>query len=87
MKKYSFGKNYEYIDDYINNAEAQGKVLLYQMLIAIKEELIKKDKEISKFRGQYLKDRRFIKQRLAWIERQDLKIKALRNKLRDHGVK
>ena len=85
--KNPFGENYEYVDDYINNALNNGHALLYQMLIDMKEAMIKKDQEIDKLRGQYLRDHRFIKKKLEWIEKQNVKIITLRNKLREHGVK
>lgn len=85
--KNPFGEKYEYIDDYIDNALQEGRPLLYQILLDMKKVMIEKDIEIEKLRSQYLKDRRFIKKRLAWIEKQDIKIKILRNKLREHGVK
>jgi hypothetical protein len=85
--KNQFGENYEYVDDFIESAEQQGKPLLTQMLIDMKEAMIKKDQEIDKLKGQFLKDRRFIKKQLKWIEKQNIKIKILRNKLREHGVK
>jgi len=85
--KNPFGENYEYIDDYIDNALQEGRPLIMQLLIDMKKVMLEKDIEINKLRGQYLKDRRFIRKQLAWIEKQDLKIIILRTKLREHGVK
>jgi hypothetical protein len=82
-----FGKNYEYIDDYIDSSTQQGRTLLAEILKEIKKTLINKDETIKSLNRRNNQQLKHIKKQLEWLEEKDKHIKLLKNKLKEYGVK
>jgi hypothetical protein len=66
--KNEFGKNYEYIDDYIQSSLKSGRALIYQLLVDVKKALIEKDKELSKLRNTNTSLRTRLKRRQLLVK-------------------
>jgi hypothetical protein len=87
IMKNEFGKNYEYIDDYIQSCLNNGQALLYQMLVDMKKALIEKDETIKEIKSQNRQHIRYKLKLEKIIQDKDIQIKLLKNKMTKSGVK
>jgi hypothetical protein len=85
--KNEFGKNYEYIDDYIESSLRDGKALLYQMLVDMKTALIKKDETIRRISAESKRRFKHNQKQLQWLQEKDKRIDILKKKLKEFGIK